>query len=124
MTKVIIAEDCGNSPKNTFVQELTVAFAKGDLTSIIKRISDDFIWTLVGSETITGQENVVEWVGKSEKTALLQIDHIATHGKTGVVDGTLHLASGKTLAFCDVYEFANAKGESVKAIKSYRIELQ
>ena len=28
MTRVIIGEDCGNSPKNIFVQEMTVALQK------------------------------------------------------------------------------------------------
>ena len=41
MTKVIIGEDCGNSPKNIFVQELTIAFAKGDSKCLLKNVTDD-----------------------------------------------------------------------------------
>lgn len=51
-------------------------------------------------------------------------DPIATHGKTGAVDGLLRLANGEILAFCDIYKFSNAKGETVKTIASYRIELK
>ncbi len=53
----------------------------------------------------------------------LTIHHVLTHGKSGAVDGTLDLADGKTLAFCDVYEFGSAKGTSVKAITAYTIEI-
>ncbi|MBN2117999.1 MAG: hypothetical protein JW730_15585, partial [Anaerolineales bacterium] len=30
MTKIIVSEDCGNSPKNIFIEKMTAAFAKRD----------------------------------------------------------------------------------------------
>jgi hypothetical protein len=51
----------------------------------------------------------------------LSIHHIATHGKTGALDGTRKLESGKTRAFCDMYEFNGTKGSAVKEITSYVI---
>ena len=54
----------------------------------------------------------------------LTILHIATHGKAGAADGRIKLKNGKTHAFCNIYEFSNTKGTSVKEITSYVIEIK
>ena len=123
MTQVIIGEDCGNSPKSILIQELTVAFAKGDARFVLSKISEDIRWNIVGDTLIEGKTNVAEIFKSLEKTAKLTVDHIATHGKTGAVNGTRTLASGKTVGFCDIYEFSNAKASAVKEITSYVIEI-
>jgi limonene-1,2-epoxide hydrolase len=124
MTKVIISEDCGNSPKNIFVQELTIAFAKGDLRFILDKVTDDVRWTIVGDSLIEGKEKIMEMLEqmKNDKAEELTIQHIATHGNAGAVDGKMKFKNGKTVAYCNVYEFSNAKGTSVKEITSYEIE--
>jgi hypothetical protein len=50
------------------------------------------------------------------------IHHVVTHGKAGAVNGTMKLKDGRSRQFCDVHEFTNAKGTSVRAITSYVIE--
>lgn len=124
MTKVIVSKDCGNSPKNSFLEKLTVAFAKGDAELILSKVSDDVRWKIVGEKEIRGKDDLAETLEelKKDKAAELKIAHIVSHGKAGAVDGTLKLKDKKTRAFCDVYEFSNAKGTSVKKIISYRIE--
>ena len=126
MTKVIIGEDCGNSPKNIFVQELTIAFAKGDTKFIRSNVTDDVRWNMVGDRLIEGKEKIIEMLEqmKNDKTAELTIQHIATHGKAGAADGMLKFKNGKTVAYCNVYEFSNTKGTSVKEITSYEIEIK
>jgi len=52
----------------------------------------------------------------------LTIRHITTHGKAGAADGRIGFKNGKTRAFCNIYEFSNAKGTNVKEISSYAIE--
>ena len=59
---------------------------------------------------------------KKEKAIQLTLHHVATHGTAGAVNGTTKLKNGKTYAFCDVYEFSNAKAVAVKEITSYIIE--
>jgi hypothetical protein len=39
------------------------------------------------------------------------------------VNGTMKLDSGKQYAFCEVFEFGNAKGTNVRSITSYVIEI-
>ena len=126
MTTVVISEDCGNSPKNIFVQELTIAFARGNSKFILKSVTDDISWNVVGDALIQGKDDFAEALKErtSSPAEELTIHHIATHGKTGAVDGTVKFKNGKTHAFCDVYEFSNSKGSSVKEIASYRIEIK
>jgi hypothetical protein len=126
MTRVIISEDCGNSPKNIFVQELTIAFAKGDSNFILGNITDDIRWNVVGNNVIQGKRGFAEELEEMKKNQAVEltIRHIATHGKAGAIDGKLKFKNGKTSAFCDVYEFSNTKATSVKEITSYVIEIK
>ena len=125
MTRIIIGEDCGNSPKNIFVQEITIALAKGDVKSVLNSVTDDIRWSIVGDRALQGTEQFVEALQekKNENVVELKIDHIATHGKAGAVDGTLKFKN-KSHAFCHVYEFSNAKGIAVREITSYIIEIK
>jgi hypothetical protein len=124
MTRVYISEDCGNSPKNIFVQELTIAFSKCNSSFILERVTDDVTLALIGDTRIQGKENLTNQLRRMKKDEKLRIDHVATHGKAGAVDGTRTLTNGRTLAFCNVYEFSNAKGSLVRAITSYIIEVE
>jgi len=126
MTKIIFGEDCGNSPKNIFLQKLTIAFAKGDAKFILGSVTDDIRWNIVGEQLIQRKDNFAKTLEqmKNDKAAELTIHHIATHGKSGAANGTTKLKNGIIRAFCDVYEFKDTKGASVKEITSYMIEIK
>ncbi len=126
MTRVITSEDCGNSPKNIFVQDLTIALARRDSKFILSNVTDDVRWNIIGDTPIQGKDNFAEALEgmKSHKVLQLTVQHVATYGKTGAVDGTTKLENGKTRAFCDVYEFSNTKGTAVKEITSFIIEIK
>jgi hypothetical protein len=126
MTKVIVSEDCGNSPKNLFIQALTIAFAKGDSKFILRNVTDDIRWNIIGDPLIEGKDRFAEALNEIRKgdVEVLTIRHIATHGKAGAVDGTRRMENGKLRAFCDVYEFSNSKGSAVKEITSYIIDIK
>gem|GEM_PF-2176143 len=63
MVKVIVSEDCGNSPKNMFLRDFNIAVAKGDLPFIERNIIEDITWHLfepAGQKEIHGRDNVLE----------------------------------------------------------------
>ena len=126
MTRVITSEDCGNSPKNIFVQDLTIALAKRDSKFILGNVTDDIRWNIVGDKLIKGKDSFAKALEKikSDKAVQLTVHHVATHGKAGAVNGTTKMKDGKTRAFCDVYEFSNSKGNTVKEITTYIIEVK
>jgi hypothetical protein len=126
MTKVIVSADCGNSPKNIFLEKLTIAFAKGDTKFILGSVTDDVRWHVVGDTLIQGKDNFAKALERMKKDQAVELimHHIATHGKAGAVNGLLKLRNGTSHAFCDVYEFSGAKGTGIKEITSYVIDIK
>lgn len=124
MTEVVRSGDCGNSPKNVFVETLAVALATGDRDVVAASIVDDAQWRVVGHEPVQGKGGIAAALradGK-RKAKRLVIDRAMTHGRAGAVNGTVEFSGGKICEFCDVYEFGSAKGNSVSRITSYRVE--
>lgn len=125
MAKMVLSEDCGNSPKNQFVSDLTVALAQGDIKYVLSKVTDDFRWETAGSQVLQGKaafSNGLEQLNK-DPVEQLTILHALTHGKAGAVNGTKILRSGKKIAYCLVFEFFGAKAASVQGITSYEIGL-
>jgi hypothetical protein len=126
MTRVIVSEDCGNSPKNLFLQKLTIAFADRDTKFILESVTDDIRWNILSDNLIEGKDNFAKALKKlrNDTTREISIQHIATHGKAGFVNGIKKFRIGKTYAYCDAYIFNNTKGTTVKEITSYLIEIK
>ena len=126
MTRVIVSEDCGNSPKNLFLQKLTIAFADRDTKFILESVTDDIRWNILSDNLIEGKDNFAKALEKPKNATTREISmhHIATHGQAGFVNGIKQFRNGKTYAYCDVYTFNNAKGTTVKEITSYLIEIK
>ncbi len=124
MTKVIASADCGNSPKNAFLQGLAVALASGDIQHILAGVTEDVRWNNIGQELIQGKGELAAALERMKTTRAVEITihHVTSHGKAGAVNGTMLLQDGRTRAFCDVYEFSGVKGNSVREITSYVIE--
>ncbi len=125
MTRVILSEDCGNSPKNNLIQQVTVAFAKRDVKFILESVTDTIRWNIVGDRLIEGKSNLTEFLkqSKTNEVSLLTIHHTASHGQAGAVDGAQKLTDGELIAFCNVYEFGNTKGTLISEVISYVIPI-
>ena len=126
MIKIIVSEDCGNSPKNNLIQIFTIAIAKRDVKFILQTTTESIRWNIVGSREIEGKENIAEFLNgsKNNQVSVLDIHHIASHGKAGALDGTQKMKNGQMFAFCDVYEFGNTKGTSISEITSFVIPIE
>lgn len=125
MTRVIVGKDCGNSPRNPFLEKLTIACARGDAKFILGSVTDAFRWGIVGRRLIHGQDDfgaALERM-KSESTIELIVKHVATHGKTGAANGTAKLADGRLCAFCATDDFDGVRGARVKEITPYVIDM-
>jgi hypothetical protein len=121
MPDIVVSADCGNSPKNLLLKKLNIAFAKGQIHVWLKAVTDDIVWNILGDKRIEGKPalRVVLEEMKQTKVQRLVIHNIISHGKAGAVNGEITLASGQTFSFCDVYQFSNAKGQSIQSITSY-----
>lgn len=126
MTNIIIGKDCGNSPKNVLLEHLTAAFAKNDTALLLSRVTEDIVWDIVGSETVSGKTAfaaALERVNSTE-TLELTIEHVSSHGRAGAVDGVRKMADGKTFAFANIYVFSSVKYTHIKEITSFVIEIR
>jgi hypothetical protein len=126
MTKVVRSRDCGNSPKNTLLEDLTIALAKRDTRFLIGVVTEDVRWNVVGRRVVEGRRALVEAIdetGRRDTVTKIAIDHVVSHGRAGAVDGTMQVAK-RTVAYCNIYEFDSAKGTSVRTITTYAIEQQ
>ncbi len=124
MTTVIPSGDCGNSPKNQFVEKVTIALATQDQAFLLESVADDILWNIVGQQPSQGKAEFAAALNAANKSPVteLVIDHVMTHGKAGAVNGTRTQQGGKRYEFCDVYEFSNTKATSIRKIISYVIE--
>jgi SnoaL-like domain len=121
--RIIPSGDCGNSPKNTLLQDMAIAFAKRDARFLLDHVTDDIRWEVVSAQVVEGKDafaHALEKLSLGEVTQVT-IEHVVSHGRTGAINGFVQ-HSATTSDFCDVFEFANAKGERVKTIRSYVIE--
>lgn len=126
MTSIIIGKDCGNSPKNVFLEHVTAAFVKNDSAFLLSRVTEDIVWDIVGSETVSGKTAfaaALERVNSSE-TIELMVEHVSSHGRAGAVDGVRKMADGKKLAYCHIYVFSSVKYTLIKEITSFVIEIR
>jgi len=124
MTRVICAEDCGNSPKRLFLKKFNTALAKGDDAFVLRSLADGVVWERVGEGRLLGKQRVAEALEKMkrERVAELVILNIVTHGSTGAANGTLKLEDGRTLSYSHFYRFSGAKGTSIKEVTAYVVE--
>ncbi|MFW5709739.1 MAG: nuclear transport factor 2 family protein [Chloroflexota bacterium] len=125
MPKITVQADCGNSPKKTFLRDWQVACVEGDPDFITDHITDDITFQSVGKATIKGRSAVLETISEmtSQAIAELVIHKIITHGREGAVNGEIHRENGEVLAFCNVYAFKSARGNALKAITAYVIQV-
>lgn len=121
MTRLVLLEDCGNSPKNLFVQNLTIALAVGDVNQTLSSVSDDIRYEVIGKRLVQGKDDLAGMLEELhiDPPSQLEIQHVLTHGKAGAVDGELRMKNGDSFRFCNLYEFTGAKGTVVRKILSY-----
>lgn len=124
MVKITVVADCGNSPKKTFLKDLNIAFAEGNVEFIANNLADDVTWETVGHHRLEGKDAFVSALNEMRDTQVseLTIERVITHGKEGAVNGVMATTAGKRYAFCDVYEFKNAAGTAIRSLLSYVIE--
>ena len=124
MTRIICAEDCGNSPRRLLIKKLLTALAKGDNGFVLKTLGEDVVWVRPGGEPIRGREAVAAFLEdrKAEPKLLMVISNIITHGPAGAANGTIDLGDGTHQAFSHVYRFRSAADSRIKEITEYLIE--
>ncbi|KHQ49856.1 hypothetical protein A9320_26405 [Ruegeria sp. PBVC088] len=116
-TEIIGSADCGNSPKNAFVQDIAIALETGVASAEI--FDPEVTWTRTSTETVEGQAAVLQALSSTRLPMKIMVEHAIAHGKVGMASGERTLSDGLKRPFCHVFEFNNGKARSVVSIKTY-----
>ena len=114
--------DCGNSPKNQFVEDIAISLADRDASAFEENLTDDFRWIRAGEAVSRGRDAFLKYLEEERAADAIKIFHVSSHGKVGAVNGELSRASGD-VAFCHVVTFSSATGTMIKTITSYMVPL-
>ncbi len=117
MIQVQGSKDCGNSPKNKFVQDVSVAMECGE--AMPDAFSEDVAWEQPALQ-ISGKDDVLDYLGSLAKPTSVTVRHAISHGKVGTASGEVTLENGHIRRFCHVFEFTNTKANCVAVVRSYR----
>lgn len=119
MVHITGSEDCGNSPKNLFAQNVAIALETGEVPAGM--LSDDVVWLGLAAKTIEGIDAVHRAMSKRPAIESIVIDHAISHGKAAMANGITMLADGTSRRFSHVLDFTNVKGTCVATITSYLV---
>lgn len=119
MVEITPSNDCGNSPKNQFAEQIAIATELRDREFLAGALAPEAEWELENGDTLNGDALSRHLVDSKESCVSLTVEHVVTHGKAGAVNGTLKLKSGSSRRFCHVMEFKNTKCREVVRLVSY-----
>ncbi len=117
MTRIQGSRDCGNSPKNQFVEDAAIALETGAGPATLW--STEVIWQGIAEDPISGRDAVSNLLARKPAPAEIVIEHAISHGKVGAACGETILVSGQKRRFSHVFEFTSAKADCIATIKSY-----
>lgn len=123
MTEVKRSTDSNGSPRHELLQDLAIAIACAEATTLSRLVTHDVRLLRVGSSPISGADLVCAALTRYGPATQLVIDHITADAQSGALDGTVGFGR-KERAFCLMITFGNAKGTVVRAITSYSIPLR
>ena len=123
---VIRGENCGNSPKNLFIEQVEIAFCSGNVEFLHEAVKAEIQWEIVGECSIKGAEALAQSALEMTSAAPvieLNIEYAFTHGKAGAVSGMRRHADGRILKFCTIYTFTSVKGDLIQKATQYQIQV-
>uniref|UniRef100_UPI00404A9EDF nuclear transport factor 2 family protein n=1 Tax=Fulvivirga sp. TaxID=1931237 RepID=UPI00404A9EDF len=126
MPIINVKTDCGNAPKREFLKDFRIAMAKGNQDFLLNSVTDDIVWNVVGWKLTEGKDSYSKELKKmlSNDTKGLTIHQILSHGKEGAINGTIETETGDVIEFSEFYVFQGAKGDKIKSIITYLIQVK
>ncbi|WP_306110300.1 MULTISPECIES: hypothetical protein [unclassified Roseovarius] len=117
MPRVIRSPDCGNSPKNRFVEDIAIALETGIFDP--EAFDPAVTWETSSTRRIVGRTAVLEALPAERAPAKVIVEHAISHGRVGAASGEVIRANGETSRFCHVLEFTSLRANHVERVKSY-----
>jgi len=111
--------------RNDILKEFNEAFAKSDVESIFKYVTDDIKWDMKGDKMVEGKEEFSNYVKEMACPDPMDfnIERIIHSGQTAIAQGQMITAEGKKYSFCDICTFDEAEDRKIKKLTSYVVEI-
>ena len=111
-------KDCGNSPKNKFVQNLEIAISQSDASFLKESTTEDLEWIILGIDRFEGHPSIPLALKalKLISAEKLSINHVLSHGKTGASQSERLAGNGLSQNISNFFQFRSAKGDKVSKI--------
>lgn len=114
--KIISNTNCGNSPKNQYIEELMIGFLEG--TSLLNKSDDKFCFEIAGdNESCNKKELKITDIIKDEILEAHIFDPIS-HGKKGAIDLEL-ITKNRKYSLGIFIEFKTVKADFVSKLKIF-----
>ncbi|MEO6212982.1 MAG: nuclear transport factor 2 family protein [Vicinamibacterales bacterium] len=112
------------SAKNkAIIEKANDTFRRSDVEGLLALCTDDFTWTMVGAEPVTGKAAIREWMGKGpSEPPKFSIDTVIAEGDFVTCIGDMTMAEkGEVVpyGYCDVWRLA---GDKIAELKTYVIK--
>ena len=109
--------DCGNSPKNNTAEDVVVAYLSADYDELEELLTPDCRPDLFGAfKKVPLSEDGREFKSHAKH---LTVCSVATHGRTGAVEGVLGFEGDAEKPFCVMLRFATAAAAKVSELRLY-----
>lgn len=114
--EVIESADCGNSPKNTFVQRIAIALETDEADP--ETFDPSVTWETSAIDQITGRTDFLHAIAARPMPMKVVIEHAISHGRVGAASGETIMANGDRRRFSHVLAFTNSRAKIVASLKS------
>ena len=105
------------------IEKVNEAFARNDVEAFLAHCHDDFVWTMVGGETVTGKDATRKWMGSiSSEPPDFNVQTMIADGDFVSAMGDMTMNEKGTLvaySYCDVWRF---RGDKIAELKAFVIK--
>lgn len=123
LTVVHVPDGCGNAPRKIVLRDFLIALYQRDIHAVVAALKDDIRWELIGSEILTGIDDVRNWLMSQPPVVELTINTVITHGTDCGADGSIVFQDGTTTGYSHLILFAgHSKTAQIKEIRSYFVD--
>lgn len=122
--KIIVQEDCGNSPRKAILRDFVIAIVEKDSQLILTYMDEFITYQEVGKMGIQGSSQFLSYIEEQtgDEVRELELLTIITHGKTAAVNGKVVILDGREYHFAAIFLFTGAtKTARIKEITNYLV---
>ena len=116
--------------KKEFFHKFNSAFFQGDQDFISGHVTDDVIWSIVGTEPVKGKQGLIDAAfGIADYSNMqYEIESVICSNSEAAVKGVFYRRDEnghvRKFCYCDVYTLDSEQSDKVKNIITFEIELK